>query len=204
MSEFGRTMFVPPARRAAVDLRRRRQGWRVVLRYLEHAFAVVGILVTVYYFGFRYSVIVSESMSPTLQGSSAADGDRVITERCSYYLRDPRRWEVVTIVGEDGGEIMKRVVGLPGEQIQMLHGGQLLIDGRPVRPPPALDFLKYVAYGNLHADNRVPCGDEYFVLGDESLDSDDSRFQGTVPRQRIIGRPWLVVAPSGRRGWVQP
>ena len=131
------------------------------------------------YFGcFGYSRITSGSMAPTLQGEDWEGGDRVLTEKVSYWFRKPRRWEVMAVRAEDGKQIMKRVVGLPGEKIQMLRYGRVVIDGQRVRPPKELDFLDYLACGNLCAEQAVECGDGYYVLGDDSRDSDDSRFNG--------------------------
>jgi len=60
-----------------------------------------------------------------------------------------------------------------------------------------------VRYGNLTEGKPVPCGDGYYVLGDDLKDSDDSRFNGPVPPHRILGRAWLIVSPRNRFGWVR-
>ena len=49
----------------------------------------------------------------------------------------------------------------------------------------------------------MPCGSGYYVLGDDLKDSDDSRFNGPVPADRIMGRAWLIVWPMKRLGWVR-
>ncbi|MEQ8667797.1 MAG: signal peptidase I [Pirellulales bacterium] len=177
--------------------------FRWSIRHVERCFALIGVMCVVYMAGFHYSCVVSSSMRPTLQGSNASDGDRVITEKFSYYFREPRRWEVLTIRREsDGLEVMKRVVGLPGEELQILLDGQLVINGREVDPPKALGFLKYLPVANVHGDKVFNCEDGYYVLGDEAMDSDDSRFNGTVSRDEIIGRSWLIIGPPNRRGFV--
>jgi signal peptidase I len=160
------------------------------------------LVAVVYWTCFDYSCIVSNSMKPTLCGTSLENGDRVLTERVSYWFRQPHRWDVVTIRQPDAKQIMKRVVGLPGEKIQMLRGGIIQIDGHEIQPPPELDFLRYFPFGNLVSNATVECGDGFYVLGDDSRDSDDSRFNGPVPAKDVIGRAWLIVAPGGRRGFV--
>lgn len=140
-------------------------------------------------------------MSPTLQGNSPDDGDRVLTEKVSYWFRRPRRWEVITFINDTGDKRMKRVAGLPGENVQMVKPGELLIDGRLVDPPKVLDHA-YLRFGNLTDGKPVPCGDGYYVLGDDLKDSDDSRFNGPVPAHRIVGRSWLIVWPWPRFGHV--
>ena len=123
-------------------------------------------------------------MSPTLLGTSAENGDRVLTERVSYYFRKPKRWEVVAFRRDDGTEIMKRVVGLPGESVRLTRQQQILIDGEEVPFPQELSFLFYLPFGNLADGKTVPCGEGYYVMGDESRDSDDSRFNGPVHRDQ--------------------
>ena len=171
-------------------------------RQIERVLAVIGLMALIYWLAFDYSCILSNSMSPTLLGTSYKDGDRVLTERISYWFRKPRRWEVITIRYPDGRQVMKRVVGLPGEKIQMLREGKILINGSAVEPPAQLDFLSYFPFGNLIAQKTVDCGEGYFVLGDYSRDSDDSRFNGPVPPEEIIGRAWVILGPAGRRGFV--
>ncbi len=178
---------------------------RWVLRKVERSLALIGLACLIYLSGFHYSCVVSESMRPALQGTNVSNGDRVLTEKVSYRFREPRRWEVLTIRREsDGLEVMKRVVGLPGEKLQVLRDGQLVINGTEVDPPQSLSYLKYLPVANIHGDKVFDCQDGYYVLGDESMDSDDSRFNGTVSRAEIIGRTWLIVGPAERRGLVNP
>jgi signal peptidase I len=88
--------------------------------------------------------------------------------------------------------------------VQLRENGELAVDGHPTRRPPTLASIEYLRYGNLAEGKAVSCGDGYFVLGDDSRDSDDSRFLGPVAPSEIVARPWIIVAPAGRRGWVQP
>jgi signal peptidase I len=190
-----------PSTVAGPSAGRRPAGW--LLRQFERLLAVLGLATLVYFVGFDYSRITSKSMDPTLQGEDWAGGDRVLTEKVSYWFRSPRRWEVITYRATDGTQIMKRVVGLPGETVRMLRGGRILIDGQEIAQPEHLDFLGYFPFGLLTSDKPpAPCGDGYFVLGDYSRDSDDSRFNGPVRPEQLIGRPWLILGPSGRRGFV--
>ncbi|HYW80072.1 MAG TPA: signal peptidase I [Thermoguttaceae bacterium] len=180
-----------------------RRPVRWLLRQLERLLAILGLATLVYFVGLDYSRITSKSMHPTLQGEDWAGGDRVMTEKFSYWFRSPRRWEVITYRAADGTQIMKRVVGLPGESVRMVRGGRIFIDGREIAPPEQLDFLAYFPFGNLTSDKPpAECGEGYFVLGDYSRDSDDSRFNGPVMPEQVIGRAWLIVGPSGRRGFV--
>lgn len=188
------------------DARASQPLWRRVIRwcvrFAERVLALIGLAAIVYHSTLYITPVVSPSMAPTLKGNSRSDGDWVLTERLSFRWRDPRRWEVATIRCDDGMVVMKRVVGLPGETVQILRGGRIVIDGEPINPPTSLRFLKYLPYGNVVADQTACCGDGFYVLGDDSKDSDDSRFNGPVARQNIIGRAWLIIAPQSRRGFV--
>jgi signal peptidase I len=173
---------------------------------LERAFAVFGLLMFVYHTGFDVSVISSHSMSPTLQGESFMQGDVVLTEKLSLMLRKPRRWEVVKFINEEfGSPVMKRVIGLPGETVSLRTKPQtVFINGTAVARPSSLNGITYLAYGNLSNGASVKCGDGYFVLGDLSMDSEDSRWTGPIRPQVLRGRAWLVVWPPRRAGFVNP
>lgn len=180
----------------------RRAYLRAALRWGERGFALFGVIVAVYWATLDLSVIVSPSMAPTLQGTSIDDGDRVLTEKVSYRLRAPRRWEVITFTNPAGEKRMKRVVGLPNESVQMPAEGELLIDGRRLEIPPGLNN-EYLQFGNLRDGKPVPCGNGYYVLGDDLKDSDDSRFNGPVPSRHVLGRAWIIVWPARRVGFVR-
>ena len=182
--------------------RRRWVGW--ILRQVEHCLALIGIGTIVYFTCFDLSRVTSGSMKPTLVGEDVKSGDLVLTERVSLRFRQPHRWEVIAFRRDDGVQIMKRVVGLPGEKVQMRRSGQIVIDGGELAVPASLSFLKYFPYGNLIEDKAVDCGDGYFVLGDFSRDSDDSRFNGPVHPSDVVGRAWVILAPAGRRGFINP
>src|SRR5438105_2360175 len=76
------------------------------------------------------------------------------------------------------------------------------IDGQSLEIPAALAHLHYIPYGNLADGKAVPCGDRYYVLGDDTRDSNDSRFEGPIREEKIIGQAWLIVRPQSRFGFV--
>jgi signal peptidase I len=181
-------------------------AWRLVrwlLRQTVRLLALFGAAAIVYLAGFDLSRARPQSMGPTLLAPDRDSADRVLIEKVSYWFREPHRWEVLAFRDPEGSIQMRRVVGLPGEEISMLQNGEILIDGRLAPRPPELAFLTYIRYGNLTADQApASCGDGYFVLGDHPRDIHDSRLDGPVPPQRVIGRAWLIIAPDGRRGFV--
>lgn len=181
-------------------------GWRFFRdrwRWAERALAILGLAAVIYHSCFHMARVTSPSMHPTLQGTSWSNGDTVLAERVTMRFRRPRRWEVIALRSPEFGTVMKRVVGLPGERVQMRRGGRLFINGELHAPPPSLAFLKYFPFGNLTQDRIVECGDGYFVLGDDSQDSDDSRFNGPVSPAQVVGHAWLIVAPRSRVGFVR-
>jgi signal peptidase I len=174
------------------------------LRQIEHCLALIGLGTVVYFSCFDLSRVTSGSMKPTLRGEGLKSGDLVLTERVSGWFRQPRRWEVIAFRRDDGVQVMKRVVGLPGEKIQMRREGRIVINGEEIAVPEPLAFLKYFPFGNLVENKSVDCGDGYYVLGDDSVDSDDSRFNGPVRPAEMVGRAWLILAPAEHRRFVNP
>jgi signal peptidase I len=182
----------------------KRNLWRAAYRRVRGALALLGLFFLIHHLFFDLSQITSPSMSPTLRGTGPDNGDWVLSERITYKLRRPRRWELVEFWNGDGIRVMKRVTGLPGEHVK-LQDGQLVIDGKRVPPPSSLAFLYYFSYGpKLHNGASADCGSGYFVLGDDSKDSEDSRYEGPVDASRVRVRPWLIVWPPSRFGFVNP
>lgn len=129
------------------------------------------------------------------------EGDWVLTEKVSYWFGKPRRWQIVLYRHAHGFDVAKRVVGLPGETIG-IENERVTIDGELVPVPEELQFLKYYGYAVLREGKTYPCKRGYFLLGDFSHDSLDSRFYGELAPSRIRGRAWLIVWPPSRLRWL--
>jgi signal peptidase I len=173
--------------------------------WLRNVLAIFGAFTIFYFSCFDVSQIISPSMSPTLRGDAQQGerGDFILTEKITYWFRAPHRWEVVRFWSPDGFWVMKRVAGLPGETLS-IQDNWLRRDGVPLPRPPSLSFLIYYPFGSFRGGASAPCGTGYFVLGDYSKDSEDSRFEGPLLPNRIAGRPWLRIWPPSRFGWVNP
>jgi signal peptidase I len=167
--------------------------------------AITGLILITYHAGFDLTKVVSGSMAPTLQGDGKPGSDWLLSERISSWYREPRRWELVQFETEDQQVVAKRVIGLPGE-IVSLQGRErtLLINGAVASRPAGVPDIKYLPFGNLFRGRQATCGSGYYVLGDDTGDSFDSRFEGPVPKERIRARPWLIVWPPTRFGFVNP
>ncbi|HWO71739.1 MAG TPA: signal peptidase I [Actinomycetota bacterium] len=162
--------------------------------------------------------IPSGSMEPTL-----FPGDRVLVNRLAYRFGDPARGDVIVFdtggAEEDRGVVgrflrwlseglgvarpthedyIKRVIGLPGEVVE-IRRGVVYVDGEPIPEP----WLAGRADRRSFAPVEVPEGMLY-VLGDNRLHSGDSRFGlGFVPIDRVVGKAFLVVWPPSRVGWIR-
>ena len=126
-------------------------------------------------------VVQGRSMSPTLQ-----DGDRCLLNRLSYLYASPKRGDLVVL--RDRGEsdlAVKRIVALPGESVRVSHG-TLFVNGRRLSEPYLENGTMTVAPTGADQAYQLR-GEEYFVLGDNRAESEDSRFYGPVARERIIG-----------------
>ena len=139
-------------------------------------------------FGMRTSVI-GESMEEGLPASS-----QVLINRLVYMVSSPSRGDVVVFLpygNTNTHYYVKRVVALPGETVQVTEG-RLMVDGVFIEPKDAYDFMSDPGIVEM----PLKLGDnEYFVLGDNRNSSEDSRSGniGSVKKENIIGKAWLVI-----------
>jgi signal peptidase I len=116
-------------------------------------------------------------------------GYRVMTEKISYRLHPPYRGDIVVVDLPSGGAaLIKRVVGLPGDVVQVTRG-HTWINGRLLDEP-------WVAYfgGMDYGPARVPPA-HLFIMGDNRVQSLDSRAIGPVPMEKVRGRAWMIYWP---------
>ncbi len=142
--------------------------------------------------------IPSGSMEPTLKIN-----DRIIVDKLSYHLHPVHRGDIVVFrrppADSAGGpqikDLVKRVVGLPGETISA-HGGNVYINGKILKEP----YLPRGTHTYGIPKQVIPKG-EYFVMGDNRSDSYDSRRFGPIPGSLIIGRVMFRFWPLSRLAW---
>jgi len=140
-------------------------------------------------FFFRLPQVSGLSMEPRIGA-----GEFVVIDTLSYRLGAVKRGDVVAFRhGSTSEAYLKRVVALPGEHIEISRGF-VTIDGKPLSEP----YVRYRDSRNA-PEETVPAG-EYYVLGDNRSNSDDSRDWGFVPASAIIGRAWLAVWPPSKAG----
>ena len=136
------------------------------------------------------------SMKPVLES-----GDVVLMNRLSYDIGKPNRLDVVVFEREGQQPGIKRIIGLPGETVQ-IKNGSIYINGELLK---AQDGLGEATIAGA-AEYPVELGeDEYFLLGDNRESSEDSRFSGigNIKRENLIGRVWLRFQPFSRLGFVR-
>jgi len=146
-------------------------------------------------------VIPSRGMEPTL-----LVGDHILTDNSIYRSRNPQREDLVVFKHPEDGErdVIKRIVGLPGEQIRV-RGRQVYVNGNLLQEPYVDDSL---VRADLHSCSysygcqpAVVPPDSYFVLGDSRDDSRDSPHWGFVKRARVVGRAFTIYWSSGEVWW---
>ena len=152
--------------------------------------------------------IPTSSMVPTLK-----PGDRIFVNKFVYgaripftnirlpKLREPERGDIIVFHSpvEKNKFLVKRLVGKPGDKIE-IKGQHLWINGKPAEDPRILSTIAYYnkgAYGKTGRVIKVP-EDSYYCLGDNSLNSVDSRYWGFVPAKNLAGKVFLIHWPAKR------
>jgi signal peptidase I len=123
------------------------------------------------------------SMSPTL-----SDGEYLVTDNLAYLEKSPQRGDIVLLSRPGGRTYLKRVIGLPGETLEV-HDGKVLINGTELSEPYLNEPMR------VNSPKRQIEPDHYFVMGDSRNNSSDSRSFGTVDIFDIIGRATFVYYP---------
>ncbi|MCD2492648.1 signal peptidase I [Lacrimispora sp. NSJ-141] len=138
------------------------------------------------------------SMEPTLQ-----TGDVVLLDKLWYNFTKPKRMDVVAFqnMGDDTKTYIKRIVGLPGETVQ-IQGGKLYVNGEEAELGEKVGAIALPGLAETAVELKK---DEYFVLGDNPETSEDSRFAnvGNVHISQIRGKLWLRMSPFSRFGFIK-
>ena len=164
--------------------------------YLLFVLAATFLVVT--YVGQRTKVS-GGSMEPTLH-----HGDNLIVDKISYRFEDPRRFDIIVFPFkyEENTYYIKRIIGLPGETVQVVDGCAY-IDG---------ELLESDIYGAELMEDSGIAGelltlkeDEYFVLGDNRNHSSDSRDPsvGILTREDLLGKAWVRIYPFDKMGVIR-
>lgn len=174
----------------------------VLREILNTSLYLLGVLCLVYlviHFVGQRTQVQGSSMEPTLSTE-----DNLIVDKLSYRFHDPERFDIIVFpfLQEEETFYIKRIIGLPGETVQIDEEGNIYVDGEVLEE----SYGKEVIANPGRAYEPIELGeDEYFVLGDNRNHSSDGRDPsvGNIKRENIIGRAWLRIWPLTKFGFVK-
>ena len=149
------------------------------------------IVIPIRYFIFQPFVVKGNSMEPNFH-----QGDYLIVDEISYRFKQPQRGDVIVFhyPQDPSQRFVKRIIGLPGETIEIEDGKVIIFSEEGSQILDESDYL--FPSVSTPGDIRITlAGDEYFVLGDNRVSSSDSRRWGPLPREDIVGRVFFRAWP---------
>ena len=170
---------------------------RAVFEIILYFALVACITFLIIHFVGQRTVVNGVSMQPTL-----SDGDNLIVDKLSYRFHDPDRFDIIVFPQVDGRFFIKRIIGLPGENVRIDEDGFIYINGEKLQE----SYGKEVMLDPGIAAESITLGDdEYFVLGDNRNHSSDSRDPsvGVLHRKDLIGRAWVRIWPFSDIGFIR-
>ena len=169
-----------------------------IVKELLSLIIYIGVVIILCYCIIEYvgqrTTVNGRSMENTLQ-----DGDNLWIDKFTYHFKDPKRFDVIVFPYEDDVYYIKRVIGLPGETVQILKDGAIVIDGKVL----VESYGKEVIMDSGTASEPLTLGeDEYFVMGDNRNDSRASRWAdvGNINKSDIIGKAVFRLTPFSKFG----
>jgi signal peptidase I len=171
---------------------RRKRGARQVIEWVVLIAVALVVALIVKTFLFQAFYIPSDSMVPTLKVH-----DRVLVNKLSYKMHSVHRGDIVVFTKppketNDIKDLVKRVIGLPGETVEA-HGGHIYIDGRQLSEP----YLPSTVVQRAFLPVKIPPHDVW-VMGDNRDQSEDSRVFGPIKESSIVGRVFVRIWPPNR------
>jgi len=157
----------------------------IVREFIETLLLALLIYAVVRGFLFENYRVVGQSMMPTLH-----DNQYLAVDKLSYRLHPPERGDIIVFRAPngDGRKLIKRVIGLEGEVIE-IRNGQVYVNQQPLQEPYIQEPGDY-SYPAL----TIPPG-QVFVLGDNRNNSSDSHSWGALPQEAIVGKAWISYWP---------
>ncbi len=166
----------------------------IIREYAESLISAFILALIVLTFIARAFKIPSSSMFPTLQ-----NGDRIFVNRFAYRFSKPRRGDIAVFIYplDNKRDFIKRIAGLPGEIIE-IRNGQIFINDKLVNNPSFVAANRYYSLGTYGQGKTKVLENTCFVLGDNSMNSKDSRYWGFVPYENLKGKAFLIYWPPRR------
>ena len=174
---------------------------RELLNTAIYLLCVLGAVWLVITFVGQRTEVEGASMENTLH-----NGDNLIVDKLSYRFHDPERFDIIVFPFQfqDNTYYIQRIIGLPGETVQIMDDGSIYINGEKLEENYGMEVIKPETIGR--AAEPIELGDdEYFVMGDNRNNSSDSRTDmvGNIKRENIIGKAWLRIWPVSDFGILQ-
>ena len=174
---------------------------RELLNTAIYLLCVLGAVWLVITFVGQRTEVEGASMENTLH-----NGDNLIVDKLSYRFHDPERFDIIVFPFQfqDNTYYIKRIIGLPGETVQIMDDGSIYINGEKLEENYGMEVIKPETIGR--SEEPIELGDdEYFVMGDNRNNSSDSRTDmvGNIKRENIIGKAWLRIWPVSDFGVLQ-
>jgi len=167
----------------------------IIREWIESIIIAVVLALLVRAFIIQAFKIPTGSMRPTL-----VENDRIFVSKFIYRFREPQVGDVIVFkdVEEKKKDLIKRLIAKEGDVVEIVKG-RIKINGKLVDEPPISEFYYYSrgGFGREGMDIRIP-ESSFYVLGDNSASSKDSRYWGFVPRKNIIGKAVLIYWPLNR------
>jgi len=178
------------------------RGLNKVMREMISTLLYLLIVLCITYFVIHYVGQRTEVWGASME-STLNDGDNLIVDKITYRFRDPQRFDIIVFPFqyEEDTYYIKRIIGLPGETVQIDLDGTIYINGEELEENYGREIIRPENVGI--AIQPVALGeDEYFVMGDNRNNSSDSRTEvvGNIHRDDIIGRAWMRIWPLSEIG----
>ena len=177
---------------------------KVMKELMSTAIYLLGVLcltwLVIHFVGQRTEV-EGASMEATL-----SEGDNLIVDKITYRFSDPKRFDIIVFPFryQENTYYIKRIIGLPGEKVQIDDDGNIYIDGELLQESFGREVIRPETVG-IASEPVVLGDDEYFVMGDNRNNSTDSRTEivGNIHRSEIIGRAWVRIWPLSKMGFLK-
>jgi len=173
---------------------KRKKVLKFIFEYADSARSASILALIIVTFIVQTFGIPTGSMIPTLN-----IGNHLMVNKFIYYFKKPERGDIIVFVYpvNPKKDFIKRLVGLPGETIQ-IKDGSVFINGEELKASQAIAERHYYNEG-MYGEGLIKIPDNtYFVMGDNTKNSKDSRFWGFVPKKNLLGKAFFVYWPLTR------
>lgn len=166
-------------------------GWAALFDFLRTLAIVFLAAFVIRHFLVQPFIVDGQSMQPTFK-----DQEYILVDKLTYQIREPNRGEVIVFhpPGEQQENYIKRIIGLPGETVE-IRDSKIFVNGQAIPENYTQSDTETRVVPDAINMTQILGPNEYFVMGDNRNHSKDSRELGPIGKDRIIGRAWVVLFP---------